>query len=189
MAITPDAVMLLRALVVRCDGDCQARKEARLPVPPEIRLGAPVLCIGRNPGKDEDFQGRPFIGPSGKLLDTFLGQCGLSREQVSVSNTILCYTERNRPPEDAEVVHCHKWFTRVLTIAEPEIIFTFGGLALSKFFPSYKISTVHGEVFDYHGYKIVACYHPGAQLHQPSLRETMEKDAEKIAVFIGGMLL
>ncbi len=187
--ITQEMIDALCALVVKCDEGCQARKEARFPVPPEIRIGSPILCVGRNPGADEDFEGHPFIGPSGKMLDIFLGQCGLSRDKVSVTNTILCYTEKNRPPLDAEVVHCHKWLERVLKAAEPEIIFTFGGLALSQFLPDLRISRVHGQTFDFNGYKIVACYHPGAQLHQPGLRETMKKDAESIADFVGGMLL
>lgn len=187
--ITEDTVQALRSLVVKCDAGCQARKESRLPVPPEIRLGAAVLCVGRNPGADEDFQGKPFVGPSGRNLDVFLEQCGLSRDKVSVTNTILCYTEKNREPTDAEVVFCHKWLNRVLQVAEPEIIFTFGALALAQFLPDLRIGKVHGQVFDFQGYKIVACYHPGAQLHNPNLRPIMEEDAKKISDFIGGMLL
>ncbi len=78
-----------RNLGCNCD-DCPLGRERVTPVPPEIRQGAKLLTIGEAPGMNEEREGRPFIGASGKELDRALRACGVQRRDVSLSNALLC---------------------------------------------------------------------------------------------------
>lgn len=91
---------------------------------------APVLVIGEAPGKDEDEQGKPFVGRSGQLLDRMLGQIGLSRkENVLISNTIYWRPPGNRDPTQGEIVACLPFVERLIELKQPKLLILTGKAA------------------------------------------------------------
>jgi uracil-DNA glycosylase len=91
---------------------------------------APVLIIGEAPGKDEDEQGKPFVGRSGQLLDRMLGQIGLSRkENVLISNTIYWRPPGNRDPTQGEIVACLPFVERLIELRQPRLLILTGKAA------------------------------------------------------------
>jgi uracil-DNA glycosylase len=91
---------------------------------------APVLIIGEAPGKDEDEQGKPFVGRSGQLLDRMLAQIGLSRrENVLISNTIYWRPPGNRDPTQGEIVACLPFVERLIELKRPKLLILTGKAA------------------------------------------------------------
>jgi uracil-DNA glycosylase len=164
---------------------CELKKSATQPVyeiqPPSSR----ILFIGEAPGRNEDLQGRPFVGAAGKLLDELLQTIDLTREKVYVSNIVKYRPPQNREPNIEEKKACRVWLNSELLFVEPKVIVTLGRHALTKFIPEAKISTDHGQSFTHPtGIPIFAMYHPAAALYNPNLKETMVKDFKKLKEFL-----
>ncbi|MEX0654059.1 MAG: uracil-DNA glycosylase [Phycisphaeraceae bacterium] len=90
---------------------------------------ADILFIGEGPGRDEDEQGRPFVGRSGQLLTKMIEAMGLSREQVFITNVVKCRPPNNRTPTPAEVATCWDYLRRQIEAIRPKAIVTLGGPA------------------------------------------------------------
>ncbi|MEM1109008.1 MAG: uracil-DNA glycosylase [Planctomycetota bacterium] len=90
---------------------------------------AQLMVVGEGPGAEEDRQGRPFVGPSGQLLDKQLGAMGLSREQVYIANVVKSRPPNNRTPTPAEAADCGIYLKRQIEIIAPKVILTLGGPA------------------------------------------------------------
>ena len=106
-----------------------------------------IICfIGEAPGKNEDEQGRPFVGRSGKLLDRMLEEVGIGRENVNVLNIVKCRPPNNRTPTNREMRYCgDKWLSQQLQILDPPMIVTLGSVALRYFFPDAKMTASKGK--------------------------------------------
>jgi len=120
---------------VRNCSACIIRKEAYAPVPPQQNLNAVVMVVGRNPGRQEDRQGYPFVheAPAGALLDRILVNLGLDRSQLHVTNVVKCFTTMNRPPTPYECKFCAEtWLHREIENIKPKIILTFGNEAMRE---------------------------------------------------------
>jgi uracil-DNA glycosylase family 4 len=104
---------------------------------------APVMIIGEAPGRDEDLQGRPFVGVSGQLLDKILAACGFAREKhLFISNIIKCRPPDNRMPTPAEAEVCMPWLMNQIEILDPKIIILLGATALKYMAgPEYRITS------------------------------------------------
>jgi len=88
-----------------------------------------VMFVGEAPGEDEDRQGHPFVGVSGKLLDRMLGHIGIERETVRVTNILPWRPPGNRGPTQAETAACLPFLIRHIELVEPEIVVPLGGTA------------------------------------------------------------
>ena len=89
--------------------------------------GADLLFIGEGPGAEEDKQGLPFVGRSGKLLDKLLlEELGLTREAVYIANVVKCRPPGNRDPEPDEIATCRPWLERQLELVDPKVVVTLG---------------------------------------------------------------
>lgn len=88
-----------------CEG-CPALHLGKGYVPGEGPRDAPLALVGQGPGEVEAYEGRPFIGPSGRKLNTWLSKARVEREQAWVDNIVRCWLPKNRPPKAAEVEHC-----------------------------------------------------------------------------------
>ncbi len=161
---------------------CQKRIQA---VPGEGNPFSKIMFIGEGPGKNEDEQGRPFVGAAGKFLDQLIQLIGLERKEVFIANVVKCRPPQNRDPFSDEVDACWPWLKKQIEIISPQIIILLGRHSLARFIPSARISTDHGRIlrknFEDLG-KIIffPCYHPAAALYNSSLRITLEKDFKKI---------
>ncbi len=108
---------------------CETRTKA---VPGSGNIENPsVVFIGEGPGKNEDLQGKPFVGRGGKLLDELLQVAGLERNQVYITNIVKCRPPKNRKPKPDEIVICtSNYLEKQLDILKPKIICTLGATAL-----------------------------------------------------------
>ena len=141
---------------------------------------ADVLLIGEAPGASEDLEGRPFVGRSGKLLDELLGEAGLARADVFITNVVKARPPGNRDPTAAEVRHHLPWLEQQLALIRPRVIVPVGRHALAHFAPGQKITEVHGAPLERDGRRIVPWLHPAAALRSPRLRDTLVADARAL---------
>jgi len=129
LAAAAASIAELRAAVERFDG-CALKATARNTVFSDGVDEAPVLLIGEAPGRDEDQQGKPFVGRSGQLLDRMLAQIGLSRKShLLISNTIYWRPPGNRDPTQGEIVACLPFVERLIELSNPRLLILAGKAA------------------------------------------------------------
>ena len=95
-----------------------------------------IVFVGEAPGREEDLQGLPFVGPSGKLLDRWCEYLGIS--EYAIVNVMKTRPPNNRNPTPEEVACCAPWLDRQLAILEPRIIICLGAFAMQHFMPKRK---------------------------------------------------
>lgn len=157
---------------------------------------ADIVFIGEAPGKKEDEQGRPFVGPSGTFLNTMLQAANLSRDDVYITNVVKYRPPNNRDPSAGEVAEFLPYLLRQLEIINPKVVITLGRISMEHFLPDVKISDVHGRVFevDFMGREVTFAplYHPAVALRNGSMRAELTDDLVKVvetisSLPIGGM--
>ena len=147
-----------------------------------------ILFIGEAPGRNEDLQGRPFVGAAGKFLDELLQSIGYTREEVYVSNVVKYRPPDNREPKDEEKDACRIWLNAELLFVKPRVIVPLGRHALGRFIQGASITASHGQSFEHPtGIPIFAMYHPAAALYNPNLKEDMRKDFKELKKFLKGL--
>jgi len=154
-------------------------------VPGEGNADAEVLFIGEGPGKNEDEQGRPFVGQAGQLLNQLLMEIGWRREDVFIANVVKCRPPGNRDPLPQEVETCWPWLVKQVEIIDPRLIVLLGRHALERFIPGLKISAVRGKVLRRNvpgiGMKVLMpTYHPAAALYHNQWLVPLKEDFRKI---------
>ncbi|MBL8543655.1 MAG: uracil-DNA glycosylase [Hyphomonadaceae bacterium] len=129
LAQAASTIAELRTAVSAFEG-CALKATARNTVFSDGVEGAPVLIIGEAPGKDEDEQGKPFVGRSGQLLDRMLATIGLDRKSnVLISNTIYWRPPGNRDPTQGEIVACLPFVERLIELSRPKLLILTGKAA------------------------------------------------------------
>ena len=118
----------LEALVARFEG-CALKRTAKSLCFARGRDGARVMLIGEAPGRDEDLQGKPFVGPAGKLLDRMLDATGLSEDDVYITNTVYWRPPGNRTPTPEEVEACAPFLARQIELNAPDVLVLLGNAA------------------------------------------------------------
>ena len=147
-----------------------------------------ILLVGEAPGAEEDKQGVPFCGASGKVLTELLSSVGLSREDVFITNTLLCRPENNRNPEKVEVENCRERLDKVIEVMQPAVIVTIGNFATERILGKKGITSLRGKVFPTfiagREVKVVPVIHPANYLYNgrnPEIFAQMKRDFEMIA--------
>lgn len=167
------------------DCACALRKTATQAVPGDGSANAEIVFIGEGPGRDEDLQGKPFVGAAGKFLNEMLGAIKLERKDVYITNVVKYRPPNNRDPLPEEVESCYPWLVEQINLIDPKVIVLLGRHALERFFPEEKISKVHGKVLrrairGIGQRNFYALYHPAAALYNGSMRATLLEDFKKI---------
>ncbi|HJW09759.1 MAG TPA: uracil-DNA glycosylase [Holophagaceae bacterium] len=93
---------------------------------------ARLMFIGEGPGRDEDLQGRPFVGKAGELLDKMVGALGLERRQVYIANVVKCRPPDNRTPTGEEAAACLGYLKRQIELIQPAVLITLGATPLRE---------------------------------------------------------
>ena len=107
---------------------------------------ADLMFVGEAPGAEEDRQGLPFVGRSGALLTSMLGNAGISREDVFIANTLKCRPPDNRNPTSAEIETCKPWLFEQIRLIEPRVVATLGNFATKLLTGDQTgITKVHGK--------------------------------------------
>jgi len=166
---------------------CKLKKTATQPVyeiePPK----SGIVFIGEAPGRNEDLQGKPFVGAAGKFLDELLRSIGYTREDVYVTNVVKYRPPDNREPLPEEKDACRVWVNAELLHIQPKVIIPLGRHALERFLPDLQISIVHGQVFTHStGTPVFPMYHPAAALYNPNLKDVLKKDFANLKLFLDG---
>lgn len=151
-------------------------------------INAEVVFIGEAPGKNEDEVGLPFVGAAGKFLDEMLGEIGVRRDEVYITNIVKYRPPNNRDPLPDEKSAFWPYLIRQLGVINPKIIVTLGRHSMEYFLPNQKISLVHGQakmvVFDDKKIIIFPLYHPAAALYNGSMRKVLIEDFKKLPKII-----
>ena len=134
---------------------------------------ADIMLIGEGPGENEDLQGEPFVGRSGKLLDKFLASIDLYRDKnIYIANMVKCRPPKNRDPKPEEQEQCLLWLREQFKIIRPKIIVCVGRISAQKLIsPDFRVTKQHGEFFDKNGTLMMGTYHPAAILRNPNNKE------------------
>jgi uracil-DNA glycosylase family 4 len=138
------------------------------------------MIIGEGPGANEDEQGLPFVGRSGKLLDELLAEIPLSREDVFITNVVKCRPPYNRDPLPAEVTACRPYLERQMELLDPKVIVTLGRHSMLRFYPKGKISKDHGKILEWEGRILFPLYHPAAGLRNPTIKQELQQDVLRL---------
>jgi uracil-DNA glycosylase family 4 len=128
-AAAADSLAALRTALAAFDG-CALRDTATNLVFADGDPSAPVMLIGEGPGAEEDREGLPFVGPSGRLLDRMLASIGLARTagDVYITNVLPWRPPGNRNPTDAEVAVCLPFLKRHIALVQPKLLVLLGGV-------------------------------------------------------------
>lgn len=128
---------------------CNGRKQAVIGVG---NLNPDWLFVGEAPGAEEDQQGIPFVGSSGKLLDSSLASIGLNREQkIYIANAIKCRPPANRPPNIQEIAACQIYLHAQIALLKPKIIVAVGKSAATSLLNDYKtpLGKMRQQIFNF----------------------------------------
>lgn len=166
---------------------CELKKTATRAVFGDGNPNADAIFIGEAPGKNEDLEGRPFIGAAGKFLSEMLGMINLKREDIYITNIVKYRPPNNRDPLPSEIEACKEWLHEELAFIAPKLIVFLGRHSMNHFFPTEKISLVHGKLLKKNFVGIptthfLPLYHPAAALYNGGMRETLIKDFKKIPI-------
>ena len=141
---------------------------------------ADIMVIGEAPGRDEDIQGKPFVGRSGQLLDRILGSIGLSETDFYITNVINWRPPGNRNPSAGEIALCRPFLLRHMELIDPKIILLVGGIAFQALTGQTGIMKNRGQwvTISVNDREIptLPIYHPAFLLRQPSLKKDSWRD-------------
>ncbi|PSO44194.1 uracil-DNA glycosylase [Candidatus Saccharibacteria bacterium SW_7_54_9] len=137
---------------------------------------ADIVFIGEGPGKNEDQQGRPFVGAAGKFLDEMLEQIDMARGEVYITNIIKYRPPDNRDPRPDEINAFMPYLLEQIEVIEPQLIATLGRFSMNVFLPDLKISQVHGQPKRVKGRVFLPMYHPAAALYNGDQRTMLMDD-------------
>lgn len=176
-AFLPQARTLgsLRAAVQDCRG-CELYRNATQAVLGEGSPGAKIVLVGEQPGDEEDKQGRPFVGPAGKLLARALAEASINKQDVYVTNAVkhFKFEERgkrriHKKPKASEVQACGPWLQAEVSQIHPKVIVCLGATAAQAILGrTYRLTQHHGEFVDHPWAPYVtATLHPSAVLRAP----------------------
>ncbi|MDD8020471.1 MAG: uracil-DNA glycosylase family protein [Acidobacteriota bacterium] len=136
----------------------QGRTQA---VPGEGSYRARLMFVGEAPGRDEDLQGRPFVGRAGQLLTKIIAAMGFSRQEVYIGNVIKCRPPENRTPRPDEIKACSPYLLRQIELLNPRVIVTLGKVATDFFLESDKsMSDLRGHFGQFRGIPVMPTFHP-----------------------------
>ena len=177
------SIPILAEAVQKCRG-CELYRDATQAVFGEIdagaskqRSGVAIMIVGEQPGDQEDRQGRPFVGPAGKLLDACLEEAGIDRNRVYVTNAVKHFKWEPRgklrihkKPSAREIRACRPWLNAEVEAVKPRLIVCLGATAAQGLLGSgFKITQEHGKLQQATGLPpILATLHPSAILRAPS---------------------
>jgi uracil-DNA glycosylase family 4 len=149
LAQAAESLEQLREAVFEFDG-CALKQTAMNTVFADGDPASRIMLIGEAPGADEDRQGKPFVGPSGKLLDQMLKAAGINREKAYITNIIFWRPPGNRDPSAAEIAMCRPFVERHIELVSPDVLVFLGGpSAKTMLTRSEGITRMRGRWFDY----------------------------------------
>ncbi|WP_047309708.1 uracil-DNA glycosylase [Rhodopseudomonas palustris] len=184
-AATAPTLEALRDLMQQFDG-CALRGTAKQLVFADGNPQAKLMLVGEAPGRDEDIEGLPFVGRSGKLLDLMLAAIGLDRSKVYIANVIPWRPPGNRTPTPQETQICLPFIKRQIELVNPDLLVTLGNPSTQALLGTRDgIMRTRGRWFDYdtgtRTIRALPTLHPAYLLRQPTYKRLAWQDLRAIA--------
>jgi len=184
-ARTAPTLEALRALLENFDG-CALRSTATRLVFSDGNPQARIMFVGEAPGREEDLEGLPFVGRSGKLLDRMIAAIGLDRGSAYIANVIPWRPPGNRTPTPQETQICLPFIQRQIELVNPDVLVTLGNPSTQTLLSTREgIMKTRGRWLDYDtGTRVIralATFHPAYLLRSPSYKRLAWQDLRAIA--------
>ena len=184
-ARTAPTLDALRALLENFDG-CALKHTATRLVFADGNPQARVVFVGEAPGREEDIEGLPFVGRSGKLLDRMISAIGLDRSKAYIANVIPWRPPGNRTPTPQETQICLPFIRRQIELVNPDVLVTLGNPSTQTLLATREgIMKTRGKWFDYdtgtRTIRAIATFHPAYLLRSPSYKRMTWQDLLAIA--------
>ena len=169
---------------------CPLHKLRTLAVPGEGNRSAELMFIGEGPGRDEDAQGRPFVGRAGQLLRKIIAAMKFREDAVYITNIVKCRPPDNRVPHREEEEACSPYLIRQIELIRPRVIVTLGKTPTDYFVPGREGMTARrGNFGDYRGIPVMPTFHPSYLVRNEGNRELKRmvwEDMQKVMALLGG---
>src|ERR1700704_4024066 len=171
---------------------CHLYKRATQTVFGEGPKDAAIMLVGEQPGDYEDQEGKPFVGPAGKIMDQALEEAGIDRKEVYVTNAVKHFKWEPRgkrrihqKPNSREIAACRPWLEAELRLVRPKLLVCLGATAAQSVFgPTFRVTRERGKVLGSElGPKVLATVHPSSLLRQPD----EESRAREYALFVADL--
>jgi DNA polymerase len=184
-ARTAPSLEVLRSLLESFDG-CALKSTATRLVFADGNPQARIMFVGEAPGRDEDIEGLPFVGRSGKLLDLMMAAIGLNRTSAYIANVIPWRPPGNRTPTPQETQICLPFIQRQIELVNPDILVTLGNPSTQTLLQTRDgIMKSRGRWVDYdtgtRKIRAIASFHPAYLLRSPSYKRMAWLDLRSIA--------
>lgn len=175
-----DSLAQLKQQALGCTA-CGLRAGCTQVVFGEGDLDADLMLIGEGPGADEDEQGRPFVGRAGQLLNKILEAAGYKREEVYITNVVMCRPPGNRTPLGPEIATCLPWLEEKIRLVRPRILVLLGSTASRALIsPDVRITAIRGRWHHLNGMYIMPTFHPAALLRDPGKKKLVWEDFQEV---------
>ena len=146
---------------------------------------ADVMFIGEAPGRNEDLQGKPFVGAAGKLLEELLASIDLSRSDVYIANVLKSRPPNNRDPLPEEIEECTPFLREQIRLIDPRVIVTLGKFATQFMLRTNRgITQLRGRRHEVDGRAVLPIFHPAAALYDQTKRDVLFDDFKRLAVLL-----
>ena len=149
---------------------CKLWKTRNNAVPGEGPSNAKIFFIGQAPGKQEDLQGKPFVGRAAKFLNMLLEKNNIKRSDVFITSVLKCFPPKNRLPKKDEIKACLPYLIKQLEIINPRVVVLLGNVAIK--------TLKNHEILK--GKKVICTYHPAAGMRFPKIKKKMFDDFKRI---------
>ncbi len=157
-------------------------------VPGEGSIKTDIMFVGEGPGRDEDIQGRPFVGRAGQLLTKIINAMKFQRNEVYITNIVKCRPPNNRNPQRDEMDSCKDYLLRQIELIDPKVIVTLGKVAASFFIQTdLGMTALRGNFHEFQGIKVMPTFHPSYLIRNEGnriLRKMVWEDMQKVMVFL-----
>jgi len=168
---------------------CALHKFRTHAVPGEGNRSAELMFIGEGPGRDEDIQGRPFVGRAGQLLRKIIAAMSFREDEVYITNMVKCRPPDNRVPHHEEIETCSSYLVRQIELIRPRVIVSLGKTPTDYFVPGREGMTARrGRFGGYRGIPVMPTFHPSYLVRNEGNRELKRmvwEDMQKVMALLG----
>jgi DNA polymerase len=165
----------VRNRVISCV-NCNLSKSRTNAVPGIGNEKSDVIFVGEAPGRNEDMQGKPFVGTAGQILSEALEFAGFTRDHVYITNVVKCRPPNNRQPITEERDACRQYLSKELEIIKPKIICILGNTAYSSLLDGSAITKNRGKLIKNNDQLYFVTVHPAAIIYNPGLKQVLKDD-------------
>lgn len=168
---------------------CHLHQTRHHAVPGEGNRQAELMFVGEAPGREEDIQGRPFVGKAGELLTKIIKAMTFTRDEVYITNVVKCRPPKNRNPQKQEIMACYPYLLEQIELIKPKVIVALGKVAANFFIPGETgIMKLRGNFYDFQGIPVMPTFHPSYLIRNERDRERKRmvwEDMQQVMKLLG----